>query len=297
MSKIIKTPFTILFLKVFIVLEFSLIIFYGILSTWLAYTYHQNNYEQMRHQTREFSQILYSNAKKRIEKYQFNGKLFSQDINSMMKDINKIKIMFVLDSEGSILSHQDASLIGEHMSSAYVKLKLANNFNVNKIGLFQDIINKNDKIEYQYFYQYFLGDEIKHPIYTTKKFLAYNQKTGNILKRYFYIVWSSKILFLFSWVDGIIALLIITHISFAAALIFERMWRKTNEIVKKQNEIIKKQMDETASQVVISKAPTEETIPKQNELSKDTITPVNANNANNTNNTENEEIPEAIILN
>ncbi len=297
MSKMIKSSSTTVFLKAFIVLELFLILFCGSLGVWLAYFYHQNKNDQERKQIQELSQILYSNVEKNIQKYQFDSKLFSQKIKSMMDDINKIKTIFLLDSGDIILYHQNESMVGEHVRSVYPKLKLAKNFSLNEMVLFRDIVNKSDKIEYQYFYWYLLGDEIKYPIYTTKQFLAKNQRTRDISKRHLYIVWKSKLIFLFSWADSVIALFIITHISFAVALVFEKVRRETNKVV------VERQSDETDSLIIVSEAqkelselPEEKDMIDRRKLSRDVVTPTNTNTNTNTN-ADDEEILEAISLN
>ena len=231
-----KCSFTGFFFKGFLLLEVVFIFLCGFLGTWLARRHYQNNREKKKDQIQKLSQVLYVDLEKSLRVPRFKPTLFTKRLESAKKNIEgtkKIKIVFVLNAKGMILSHIDKAFIGQKIENIYHMVGIKENTQANTMGVFQDIFQQNKQIEYEYFYQYFLGHEVNHPLYTVHTFPVNTEGKKYTSMRRLYIIWEFNPVFLFSWFDGIIALFMITHISFACALLLEKRRRQVSLQMKK----------------------------------------------------------------
>ncbi len=284
-----------IFLKVFVAIEISLLLFCGMGGTWLISYYHQNNYDYMKHEARSFGRLAKIFIEQDIKIKKFDKKVISSKIAKIVKELPKVKTMFVLNKKNIIIAHLDKSFIGQDIAYIYPNLPIKDTMLSEEVGILKDRINqiftKNIKFEYTSFYQYIIKDVMKHPFYIKNTFTIEGTNHHSASKRYLYIIWEPPFLFFFSGIDALFVFFIISYISFFLALICDNYFKKKLRAISKSTNLEK---NKSSQQYKLTPKEKQTLSPKEerqnkNEVNEKIKTPqININ--------QKEEIPEAIVL-
>ena len=240
-----------LFLKIFIFLEFSLLILMLGGIFWFSRNYYLDYYDRMKHQAWVVSSLIKSNLASSVSRSRLNShhQIFSDRIKKIASSFSEIRALFLLNPLTSqIVAHSEPNLSGRYVRDIYPSLNTKVPIISGKAGVFKGLeIDWKERFEYKYFYKYAIPDQMKHPLYIVDTWELKNELTGRTAQSNVYLIWNTPLGLLFTWTDFLLYAFVITNVSFLLSYLLDKSFRYAlSQIKETKIEKVKKPEPEKA---------------------------------------------------